>query len=72
VGNLHFVPGTSKTWHFCVGPNRCGVSVRTIEAMGWVLAWGRSAFDYEQARLDGEALAERQDAADERRYGPVE
>lgn len=72
VGNLHFIPRTSKTWHFCVGQGRHAVSVRTIEVMGRVLARGRRSFDYEQSRRDGEALAARQDAADERRFGPVE
>jgi hypothetical protein len=72
VGNLHFVIGTSRTWHFCVGPDRDGGSVRTIELGGRILAWGRRPFDYEQSRLDGERLAVRQEAAAERRFGPVE
>jgi len=71
VGNLHFVIGTSKTWHFCVGPDRHGQSVRAIEFADRTLAWGRRPFDYEQARRDGEQLAARQEAADERRFGPA-
>src|SRR4051794_3953508 len=69
VGNLHFVLGTGKTWHFCVGPDRQGQSVRTIEWAGRMLAWGCRPFSYEQARVDGEQLAARHEAADERRFG---
>jgi hypothetical protein len=72
VGNLHFIPRTSKTWHFCVGKSNHGVSVRTIELLGRVVAHGRQPFDFEQSRLDGDALAVRQEAADERRFGPVD
>src|SRR4051812_19509019 len=59
VGNLHFVFRTGKTWHFCVGRDRRGESVRTIELSGRRLAWGRQPFDYERARLDAEQLAAR-------------
>lgn len=47
VGNLHFVPGSSRTWHFCAAAGADGVSVRTVEAAGRVIAWGRKPFDFD-------------------------
>ena len=69
LGNLHRLPGTIKSWHFCVATGGQDVGVRTIGALGRTLAWGRHPFDYERSQLDGQRLARRQDADDDRRYG---
>jgi hypothetical protein len=72
VGNLDLVPWTSVTWHFCVAPDRRGVSVRSIEVSGRGVAVGRKLFDFDAAERDGLDLARRQDARDDRRFGKAE
>lgn len=72
LGNLHRARGTNLTWHFCVSSGHEQTAVRTVEAVGRVLAWGHRPFDFEKSQLDGEILARKQEADEERRFGPVE
>ena len=65
LGNLHFFPGTSKTWHFCVGPGAGAQSVRTIEVFRTRVAWGRRPFDFEASERHGTLLGQREAAQED-------
>ncbi|HVE98727.1 MAG TPA: hypothetical protein VNA12_06055 [Mycobacteriales bacterium] len=67
LANIHFIPYTSQTWHFCVMPREYdGVPVRTVDAFGQRIAWGKKPFDFEASQRDGEVLAARRELEWER------